>query len=215
MNGYAYGTLIINTRRVAIIYIRGDAVKFDTWETLGSKGWNWDTLLPYFIRLENFTIPTDAQLGAGATFLSQYHREEGQLKTGFPYQLENGSFHNLARETCETLGFNVNRDLNKGKTHGYGAFPRTVDRDANVRKSSARAYYKPIDTRPNLHIIKGTARKITWSESHSTELVATGFEYVDNQGNLVKITAEKEVILSAGVLISPLILESSGVGNPT
>ncbi|KAI8953718.1 GMC oxidoreductase [Xylaria longipes] len=205
------GTTVIN----GMYYIRGDQANFNAWETLGSPGWNWDTLLPYFIRSENFTIPSSAQRDVGMTYVPHYHGERGHLKTGYPYQVENGSFYDSARYTCKSLGFALNQDLNSGETRGYGAYPQTLDRDANVRESSARAYYEPIDGRPNLRVIKGTVKRINFNDSASasSKLVATGFEYTDDQDNLLSITAEREVILSTGTLVSPLILESSGIGN--
>lgn len=202
-----------NTPYLGMYYIRGDRANYDAWESLGSPGWNWKTLFPYFIRSENFTIPTSAQLGAGMSYVSRYHGEDGHLKTGYPYQVENGSFHNSAKETCERLGFHLNQDVNSGETRGYGAYPKTLDRDANIRESAARAYYEPIDSRPNLRVIKGTVKRITFSDSAGNELVATGLEYTDDQGDLVTLTAKKEVIISTGTHVSPLILEASGIGN--
>ncbi len=198
--------------------MRGEKAQFDAWEALGNEGWTWDALFPNFILSENFALPTAAQLAAGATHEALYHGERGYLKTGFPYQLQNDSFHEIAQKTSASLGFPLNPDLNGGYTRGYGAYPQTIDRDANVRESSARAYYEPVEARANLQIIKGTVKRITWSNSHSRrsckKLIATGVEYFDANGDLVNLTATKEVILSAGSLRSPLILESSGVGNP-
>jgi choline dehydrogenase len=195
-------------------YIRGEKAQFDAWEALGNEGWNWDTLFPYYILSENFTIPTTAQFAAGVTDEKLYHGESGHLKTGFPYQLENDSFHNIAQQTFGKLGLPLNLDLNGGNTRGFGAYPQTLDRDADVRESSARAYYQPVEHRPNLQIIKGTVKRVTWSDSDHSELTATGVEYFDASGDLVNITAKKEVILSAGTYRSPLILELSGVGSP-
>ncbi|KAI1386571.1 GMC oxidoreductase [Hypoxylon trugodes] len=204
------GTTVIN----GMYYIRGDRDNYDAWEHLGNPGWNWNALLPYFIRSEKFAVPTDAQIKAGMSYIPRYHGEEGLLKTGHPYQVENGSFHRSAKETCESLGFALNQDMNSGETRGFGAYPQTLDRDANVRESAARAYYEPIDSRPNLHVIQGTVKRITLSSSASGELVATGVEYTDDNDNLASVTAKKEVILSAGTYVSPLILEASGIGNP-
>ncbi|KAI0971691.1 GMC oxidoreductase [Xylaria arbuscula] len=181
----------------------------------GSPGWDWNALLPYFLRSEQFAIPTSAQRGAGITYLPQYHGEDGYLKTGHPYQIQNSSFHSAAQEACEPFGLLLNRDLNSGKTRGFGAYPQTLDRNANVRESSARAYYEPIDKRPNFQIIKGTVKRITFNDcTAGNELIASGFEYTDDQDNLVSITAKREVILSTGTFVSPLILEASGIGNP-
>ncbi|TVY90731.1 Glucose oxidase [Lachnellula willkommii] len=208
------GSSDINVVRVGMQYIRGDAAQYDAWEALGNEGWNFSTLFPNFKLSENFTIPTDAQVAAGATSIEKFHGHNGNLVTGYPYLLSNGSFHDLARETWEKLDVPVNKDLNGGDTRGFALFPSTLDRDANVREDAARAYYQPVEDRPNLSIINGTVTRITWAECSDQLLVADGVEYIDAAGTLSKIEARLEVILSAGSFKSPVILESSGVGNP-
>ncbi|KAI0395816.1 GMC oxidoreductase [Xylariaceae sp. FL0594] len=205
------GTTAIN----GMYYVRGDRAQYDAWEQLGNPGWNWDTLFPCFVRSEKFTVPTNAQLEAGISYNPHYHGKDGPLKTGFPYQVENGSFHDFAWKTCGSLGFELNQDLNNGETRGFGVVPRTLDRDANVRESAARAYYEPIDGRQNLRVIQGTVRRITSGDSIDGKLVAAGLEYTDSKGQLAYVAAKKEVILSAGTYVSPLILEASGIGNPS
>ena len=98
---------------------------------------------------------------------------------------------------------------------GFSVFPQTIDRDANVREDAARAYWHPVEDRPNLSIIRGSVHKVTWANSLKDEkVVAEGLEYVNQDNETVIIKASKEVILSAGSLRTPLILELSGVGNP-
>lgn len=148
------------------------------------------------------------------TYDPRYHGKEGPVNTGFIYTVENGSFYDSARETSEKLGFTPNQDMNGGNNRGFGSYPKTLDRAANVRESAARAYYEPIDGRPNLKVIHGTVNRIVFGNSSQAELVATGLEYTDEKGNLQTVTAEREVILSTGTYASPLILEASGIGNP-
>ncbi|CAG9989220.1 unnamed protein product [Clonostachys byssicola] len=206
------GTTVIN----GLYYIRGNKAEYDAWERLGNPGWNWDTLFPYFIRSEQFAIPTEAQREAGMTYLPQYHGNNGPLTTGHPLQVENGTFYNAARETCAQLGFSLNLDVNGGKNRGFGAYPKTMDRDANVRESAARAYYEPIDHRQNLKVIQGAVKRIIFSDAgEGGKVVATGLEYADDQGHLASVTAAKEIIISTGAYVSPLILEASGIGNPS
>ena len=195
-------------------YIRGDAAQYDAWEALGNEGWNFSTLFPNFKLSENYTIPTDAQVAAGATSIEDIHGHSGFLVTGYPFLLSNASFHDLAGQSWETLDVPVNEDLNGGDTRGFALFPSTLDRDANVREDAARAYYQPVEDRPNLSIIKGTVTRITLGESCDQLLVADGIEYIDAAGTLSKIEASLEVVLSAGSFKSPVILESSGIGNP-
>ncbi|GAP89632.1 putative glucose oxidase [Rosellinia necatrix] len=207
------GTSTIN----GMTYIRGDKAQFDAWEALGAKGWNWETLYPYYKKAEKFTVPSDAQAAAGATYDPEVHGDAGHVHTGFPFSLVNGSLHDLAVDTWAALGYELNEEVNAGSVRGFGAWPQTLDRDRNIRFDAARAYYYDIEDRPNLTLIKGTVKKLTWASCTASgqDAVADGVEYVTPDGGLIKVTAAKEVILSAGALRSPLILESSGVGNPS
>ncbi|KAI0866784.1 GMC oxidoreductase [Xylaria cubensis] len=207
------GTSTIN----GMTYIRGDKPQFDAWESLGNEGWNWETLFPYYKKAEKFTIPSAAQAAAGATYEPAVHGEAGHVHTGFPFFLTNSSFHELATDTWGELGFPLIQDDNVGSVRGFSVWPQTLDRDQNLRYDSARSYYYGVEDRPNLTIIKGTVKKINWAHSSNTSQVAVaeGVEYVTPDGKLVELKAADEVILSAGALRSPLILESSGVGNPS
>ncbi|KAI1109990.1 GMC oxidoreductase [Nemania sp. NC0429] len=205
------GTSTIN----GMTYIRGDKAQFDAWESLGNEGWTWESLYPYYLKAEKFTVPSAAQAASGATYDPSAHGEAGHVHTGFPFSFANGTFHSLTAETWGTLGYEVIEDVNAGSVHGFSVWPQTLDRDQNIRSDAARAYYYDVEDRPNLTLIKGTVKKITWADSSSkAAAVAEGVEYVAADGKLVSIAAAKEVILSAGALRTPLILESSGVGNP-
>lgn len=195
-------------------YIRGDEAEFNAWETLGNAGWNWDTLLPYFKRSENFTIPTAEQVDLGATYVEEYHGKEGYLTTGFPSGLDGTSFYHAYKQAWSEISIPRNPDLDGGHTKGFAVFPQTLDRDANSRESSARAYYEPIDQRSNLKIIQGTVSRITWSESFGESLKATAVEYLDLAGGIHQVGVSNDVVVSAGTMRSPLVLEASGIGNP-
>jgi choline dehydrogenase len=197
-----------------MVYIRGDQAQYDAWETLGNKGWNWDSVFSYAKKGEHFTPPTDAQKAAGASYDPTAHGTDGPLLLGFPFVLSNSSFFSKARDTWNTLGVPHIRDLNGGHTRGFVTAPMTVDRDAQVREDSSRAYYTPVEGRKNLKVIKGTVRRIVWGDDAGGKAVARGFEYISPEGKLVQIRARKEVILSASAYRNPLILEASGVGNP-
>ncbi|KUI64913.1 Pyranose dehydrogenase 1 [Cytospora mali] len=85
------GTSTIN----GLTYFRSDAAEIDAWEALGNAGWNWETLFPYYKKVERFTRPTTAQVASGAHYEPQYHGEDGDLHVGYRYALSNGSFHGL------------------------------------------------------------------------------------------------------------------------
>ncbi|KAI1085603.1 putative GMC oxidoreductase [Whalleya microplaca] len=206
------GTSTIN----GMTYIRGDKAEFDAWEILGNDGWNWEALYPYFKQVEQFSPPTTAQAAAGATFNVDYHGETGSMKTGYPFRLLNGTFHEMAQQAWDSLGYPFNSDVNSGDVRGFDIWPQTLDRDANIREDAARAYYYSVESRPNLKIIKGTVTRLAWTNSTSREdPYAEGIEYLTPEGQAVQVSAAKEVILSAGSLRSPLILERSGIGNPS
>lgn len=205
------GTSTIN----GMTYIRADAAEIDAWEALGNKGWNWNTLLPYYMQSERFMSPTGAQKDVGASFDPQYHGDNGDLHVGFRYALPNGSFHGIVQETWESLGYPVNPDVNSGDTHGFDVWPMTIDRDSDLRWDSARAYYYPVEGRSNLVIISGTGLNIQWEEEEVDGAKrAAGVQYADDNHQKTTLTVNKEVILSAGALRTPLLLEMSGIGNP-
>lgn len=196
-------------------YIRGNEAEYDVWETLGSEGWNWDAMYPYFKRSENFTTPTPEQTAIGISFEEQFHGEDGFLTTGFPYGIENrSSFYYDYRDAWAEIGIARNPDVNSGVINGFNVFPLTIDRDAATRESSARAYYQPVDSRPNLKIIQGTVSRIIWHDCNDESLRASGVEYIELSGEISQVGIAKEVIVSAGALRSPLVLEASGIGNP-
>ncbi len=196
-------------------YIRGDKAEFDAWEALGNPGWNWDAIYPYFKRVERFARPTAAQTAVGASYNAEYHGDGGLLKTGFPFQLINGSLYETIRTSWENLGYGVNPDINSGDVRGFGVWPQTIDRDADIREDAARAFLHPVEDRPNLSILKGTVKRIAWSDSSSVDndVTAAGLEYLAPDNRTVTVEASKEVILSTGSLRTPLILELSGIGN--
>lgn len=196
-------------------YIRGPSKQIDAWETLGNTGWNWKTLYPYYLKSEHFQPPTLAQSEAGASYVPAYHGEHGPLQVGYPFSLHNGSLAETANLTWQNLGLPFNRDANGGKVHGFSVWPQTLDRAANVREDSARAYYYPIETRPNLFVLRGVASRIHWADGDGTgPETANDVEYIAPDGTVREIAVRKEVILSAGSIRSPALLELSGVGNP-
>jgi len=208
------GTSTIN----GMTYIRGDALDFDLWQKLGNPAWNWTALLPYFLKAENYTIPTATQLAAGATYHRKYHGFNGPLKVGYTSALRNGSFAPLIMGAWEDiLGLRKNEDLNGGDVHGYGMGPQTLG--DGVRWDAARGYYHPVEDRPNLKIVRGTARRVLWREegrgrgAEGLE-IAKGVEFLNGEGVLERMEARREVIVSAGGVRSPLVLEASGIGNP-
>lgn len=195
-------------------YLRAESVQIDAWETIGNEGWNWKNLYPYYKKSEDFSSPTLAQAAAGASVIAHYHRENGSLKTGFAFDLLNGSIHDAVESSWSVLDLPPNPDANGGNMRGFYVWPSTVDRDANVREEAARAFYYPVQSRPNLYLfLNTTANKIVWETETNGTMTAKSVEVTASNGTVFEIDAKREVILSAGALRSPAILEHSGIGN--
>ncbi|RAK78172.1 GMC family oxidoreductase [Aspergillus fijiensis CBS 313.89] len=205
------GTSTIN----GMSYTRAQDVQIDLWEKFGNEGWNWETLLQYYKKSEGFQVPTKDQIAHGASYNASYHGLHGPLKVGWPTSMTNSSVFPVLEQTFAKLGVEYNPDSEGGQMVGFTVHPDTLDREMNVREDAARAYYWPYEARSNLKIISNTrANKVIWANTtQSEEAVAVGVEITNEYGTQT-IYADKEVILSAGALRSPAILELSGVGNP-
>ncbi|TFB00070.1 hypothetical protein CCMA1212_008139 [Trichoderma ghanense] len=205
------GTSLIN----GMTYIRGDKAQFDAWEQLGNPGWNWTTMLRAFKKVEQFFPPLPWQETAGALYEEEYHGTSGEIHVGFNPDLLNGSFYGDVKASWAALGQSLNRDASSGDTAGFDVWPQTLDPVKNVRWDSATAFYWPVQDRRNLKLLNGTVSRILWKKNVKAKTPeAAGVEYLTPDGNVTTVKARKEVILSAGALRTPLILELSGVGNP-
>ncbi|KAL4813316.1 hypothetical protein BDW67DRAFT_192934 [Aspergillus spinulosporus] len=204
------GTSTIN----GMTYIRAEKAQINAWERVGNEGWNWDSLWPYHLKSEQFETPTEAQLAAGASYVDSYHGRKGPVNVAYQYGLHNGSFASLVNQTWQKFGVSLNEDVNGGSLRGFFVWPQTLDREANVREHAASAYYYPVRDRPNLILLQGHADRIKWAESNGTKALAEGVEYTAPDGSVQTVYADEEIIVSAGSVRSPAILELSGVGNP-
>lgn len=206
------GTSMIN----GLMYIRTAVPEIDCWERLGAKGWNWDNLWPYYKGIERFVDPTPEQAEAGVSVIPEYHGRSGDVAVSYPSQLLIGNFSSTLAATWEALGVSVCQDANGGKVEGYTVRPMMVDRESGLRASAATAFYYPITDRPNLSLIRGTALNLLWI-GHGEKQAANGVRYLDGDGNVQSIMLNQsgEVIVAAGALATPTILEASGIGSPS
>ncbi|KAJ4159338.1 uncharacterized protein LMH87_008243 [Akanthomyces muscarius] len=204
------GTSLIN----GMTYIRGDVPEFDSWEQLGNKGWNWETMSKYYKKLEGFVAPEQWQIDAGATFDPEAHGTGGDLHTCFNPKLLNGSWYNATVAAWESLGVSKINDANSGSVRGFDVWPQTIDAKTNTRWDAASAFYWPVyEKRSNLRLINGTVSKLLWGDANADKALASGVEFTSTKGDVVQLSAKKQVILAAGALKTPLILENSGVGQ--
>jgi choline dehydrogenase-like flavoprotein len=197
-----------------MFYIRAENTQIDAWKKVGNNI-TWNSLLPYFKKSENFEVPTPAQEAMGASYQSEYHGTNGPLTVGWPTEMVGSSFSSTLNATFKALGLAWNKDVNSGAMRGYDVASKTFDQSLDVREDSARAYYYPYASRSNLDIyLHSFAQRLTWSNENASTPFANGVVFADKSGVQHRLQASREVILSAGSLRSPLLLELSGVGNP-
>ena len=135
------------------------------------------------------------------------------MKVGWPPAQENDGLAQTLNQTYQSFDVPYNEDLNGGNMVGFSLYPMTVDSELDVREDAARAYYYPYQSRKNLHVLSNThANRLKWENSE--DVTANGVEVTLANGTTAVAHAKREVILSAGSLRSPILLEHSGIGNP-
>lgn len=177
----------------AMVYIRGNKHDYNSWAQLGNEGWDYESLLPYFIKAENNkTFPNN-----------KYHGVNGPLHV---QELSSPSAINqLFLKACQEQGVALNEDINAEQQ--LGARLSQVTQHKGERCSAAKAYLTPNLTRKNLTVLTDAqVNKINFCGK-----VATSVTLIINNKTYV-INAHKEIILSAGAINSPQLLMLSGVG---
>ena len=178
----------------AMVYIRGNAYDYDHWNQLGNAGWSYESVLPYFKRAEDFSGDGDAD----------YHGTGGPLSVQKSNR-ENDELLDVFLEAGQQAGIPFTKDFNGKNQEGVSRYEHTIR--GSKRCSAARGYLHPVLNRKNLH----TETDVTVERVEFDGKKATGVTFIKN-GESVTVTANKEVILSAGALNSPQILLRSGVG---
>ena len=203
------------SNRLGESYTRAQDVQIDAWGQIGNTGWSWASLFPYYLKSERYQIPGPSQIKGGASYNPAYHGFSGTLKVGYTNDTATDSLPSTINSTWESLGVPWSRDVSGGKMRGFTVYPRTVDPIANVREDAARAYYWPFTSRTNLHVMTNTvATKILWTATSSPNITASGIQITKSDGSTTTLNSNKEVILAAGAIKTPILLEVSGVGNP-
>ncbi len=180
-----------------LLWIRGQSNDYDNWRQQGNTGWGWKDVLPYFLKSEN------NELGK-----NEFHNDDG------PIQVSNKKINLKMLEefqnAAEEIGIPRTNDFNTGDNFGVGYFQFTTSRQKllKLRCSAAKGYLNPVKKRSNLKIIVNAhVEKINFEGKK-----AIGVNYfIDDKLNTVKVN--KEVILSAGSIGSPHILQVSGIGD--
>ncbi|KDQ55045.1 GMC oxidoreductase [Jaapia argillacea MUCL 33604] len=188
--------------------------EIDDWERLGNPGWNWVNHRRYIKRAEKFVYPPDDERTRNEMRRDDWSSGmEGPLLTSFPSKIPLSEFE--VRRTFINLGIPVAPKPLDGDPTGVFFAPETLDPRNATRTYSTTAYYLPNASRPNLHVlVQSTVSKLVLStDSDNGDLVAAnGVEFV-HKGIHCAINVGKEVLLCAGSLKSPQILELSGIGS--
>ncbi|MDY6977308.1 MAG: choline dehydrogenase [Pseudomonadota bacterium] len=177
-----------------MVYVRGHAKDFDEWEAHGAEGWNYQACLPYFQKAETWYKGNDAYRGGN-----------GELGVNNGNEMKNPLYTAFIK-AGEQAGYDITSDYNGKQQEGFGPMHMTVK--DGVRSSASREYLDPVKSRKNLTIVTGALVTKVVLENK----VAKGVEYVVN-GKTETANTSNEVILSAGSIGSPHILQLSGIGD--
>jgi choline dehydrogenase len=176
-----------------MVYVRGHAGDYDEWEACGAVGWNYQNCLPYFKKLESHQC-----------VVSEYAGSDGPVAISGGNNMRNPLYRAFIDAGVEA-GYAETEDYNGFRQEGFGQKFMTVDR--GVRASTSHAYLNPAKSRRNLTLLKHTmVTRVVFDEK-----TATGIE-CDVRGKMQMFTARREVILCAGAIGSPHLLQVSGVG---
>ena len=178
-----------------MVYVRGHAKDFDTWEAMGASGWSYADVLPYYKRMETWDP-------AGHGGDASWRGSDG------PLHVTRGKRDNpLVQAFVQAgrqAGYQLTDDYNGQQQEGFGPMEHTIHKGA--RWSAAKAYLRPALQRENCNLIRGLARKIVFSGRR-----AVGVELLAG-GSLKTVRAKKEVILASSSINSPKLLMLSGIG---
>ena len=176
----------------AMIYMRGQAADYDGWRQLGLEGWGWDDVLPFFLKQEGHAAPPNA-----------LHRGDGEWRVDYPRM--RWDILDRFQDAAEQAGITKIEDFNTGDNEGSSYFQ--VNQKNGRRWSAARGFLKPVLGRPNLKLETGALIERVIVENGR----ATGIVYSKN-GTQYLAKANAEIVLAAGAVATPQILQLSGIG---
>lgn len=180
------GSSLIN----GMLYLRGHRLDYDRWASIGNTGWSWDEVLPYFQRAMNTDRPLPADGQGGPLWVSE-----------LPHDPLSDAFIAAAARA----GIKTTADFNGGDNSGAGYF--RMNTHHGQRMSTERAYLREAIKRPNLKVVSGA--QITQILMQGQR--AQGVRWVKD-GKVHQLHANNEVVLCAGAIQSPQILQLSGIG---
>ncbi|OIW28820.1 alcohol oxidase [Coniochaeta ligniaria NRRL 30616] len=212
------GSSILN----GLVWTRGAKSDYDAWEALGNPDWGWKDLLPYFDKSETFTLHPEHNTTSDIHVDSDIpeHGRDGPVQVAYPnfiYEQSNSFLQGIA-----SLGVPFLEDPNRGLVAGASIAPSSMH-PLNQSRSDARTAYLDTSNRDNLHIAtQQTVTRILIGKNNATSstppvppfgFLRRAFGFAPTSGNTRRnVTCSKEVVLAAGALISPVVLQVSGIG---
>ncbi|MGS0825307.1 choline dehydrogenase [Shewanella sp. 0m-8] len=181
-----------------MVYVRGHARDFDEWQQHGAKDWDYAHCLPYFKKAEDWAFGGD-----------DYRSIDGPLGVNNGNNMKNPLYKAFVAAGVDA-GYMATDDYNGAQQEGFGPMHMTVKN--GVRWSTANAYLRPAMKRKNLTVIThAQVHKVLFSTKQGETNKAVGVRF-ERKGKMLDVNASKEVVLSAGSIGSPHILQLSGVG---
>ena len=197
--GYARGKGLGGCSSInAMIYMRGQRSDYDHWAKLGNRGWGWDDVLPVFKRSERYQHGADAWHGAGGELRVEERRVNWEILDAW-------------RDAAAACGIPKITEFNRGDNFGNAYFQMNQRR--GVRWSATKAFLRPVMNRSNLTVLTDANVRRVLFTGPSGEVRATGVE-VAVENRLETFLASREILLAAGSIGSPQLLQLSGVGAP-
>lgn len=192
--GYPRGRVLGGSSSInGMLYLRGQAADYDHWASLGNDGWAWDDVLPLFMAVEDHYAGATQYHGSSGTWRVERQRLRWQVLEDF-------------RTAAAQAGIPETDDFNRGDNFGCNYFE--VNQRKGVRWNAAKAFLHPVMGRDNLRVIThAQVEKINFEGKR-----ATGVSFI-HEDQRINAIAHNEVILSAGAIGSPQLLQVSGVGS--
>ena len=177
-----------------LVYVRGQRLDYDTWAQMGNRGWSWEDVSKYFLKMENYESDSTEDRGkSGPLKISQIS--------------DNNPLYEAIINSAESLGYKRNSDYNGINQEGISRVQATMSHGR--RMSTNYTYLRHAKSRKNLNII---------TEAMTLKLVLEGKKCLgviyENNNKIFKVLANKEIIISSGAINTPQLLELSGIGNP-
>lgn len=177
-----------------MIYMRGQAADYDLWRQMGNVGWGWHDVLPYFLKSEDNYRGASAMHGAGGEWKVSQQRLSWDILRA-------------VQAGAAEFGIQPREDFNDGNNEGSGFFE--VNQRRGVRWNTAKGFLRPAMKRGNLRLVTHAMTETIRLNGRR----ATGITY-RRGGKRYHAVAEREVILAAGAINTPKLLEHSGIGQP-